>query len=38
MNTYLGNAIKSILENTSPETAVETLAKGVDQVIKQYEQ
>lgn len=40
MNTYLGNAIRSIISNnnTSPETAVLTLAQGVSQVLKQYGQ
>ena len=40
MNTYLGNAIRSIISNnnTSPETAVSTLAQGVSQVLKQYGQ
>ncbi|MCL5438520.1 MAG: sugar ABC transporter substrate-binding protein [Patescibacteria group bacterium] len=38
MNAYLGNAVRSILENTSPESAVETLSKGVTQVLKQYGQ
>lgn len=36
MNVYLGNAVRSILENTSPESAVETLSSGVSQVLKQY--
>lgn len=36
MNNYLGNAIRSILDNTSPQTAVETLAQGVAQVLQQY--
>lgn len=37
MNAYIGNAVRSMLANTSPQTAVDTLAKGVDQVLKQYE-
>lgn len=36
MNGYLGNAVRSVLGNTSPESAVETLSKGVAQVLKQY--
>ncbi len=36
MNGYLGNAVRSILGNTSIETAVDTLIKGVDQIVKQY--
>ncbi len=36
MNGYLGNAVRSILGNTSIDTAVETLIKGVDQIVKQY--
>lgn len=36
MNTYLGDAVRSILDNTSPQTATETLIKGVDQVLGQY--
>ena len=38
MNTYLGNAVNSILNNVSPQTAVETLSQGVSQVSKQYGQ
>lgn len=37
MNAYLGNAVRSILANTSPQSAVETLAQGVSQVLGQYE-
>lgn len=37
MNAYLGNAVRSILGNTSPQSAVETLAQGVSQVLGQYE-
>lgn len=36
VNGYLGNAVRSVLGNTSPESAVETLSKGVAQVLKQY--
>lgn len=38
LNAYLGNAVRSILNNTSPQTAVETLSQGVSQVLKQYNQ
>ncbi len=38
MNTYLGNAVNSILTGTSPQSAVDTLSKGVTQVLKQYGQ
>ncbi|MBI2189936.1 MAG: sugar ABC transporter substrate-binding protein [Candidatus Levybacteria bacterium] len=37
MNAYLGNAVRSILGNTSPQSAVETLSSGVSQVLQQYE-
>lgn len=37
MNVYLGNAVRSILSNTSPQTAFETLSQGVTQVLQQYE-
>lgn len=37
MNTYLGNAVRSLLNNdTSPQSAVDTLSKGVQQVLTQY--
>lgn len=36
MNNYLGNAIRSILGNTSSQTALEVLIKGVEQVLQQY--
>ena len=36
MNGYLGNAVRSVLENTSPDSAVETLSHGVTQVLQQY--
>ena len=36
MNTYLGDAVNSILGSTSPQTAVETLSQGVNQVLQQY--
>lgn len=38
MNTYLGNAVDSILKGTSPQSAAETLSAGVTQVLKQYGQ
>ncbi len=38
MDTYLGNAVNSILNNVSPQTAVDTLSQGVSQVLKQYGQ
>ncbi len=37
-NTYLGNAVKAILKNTSAESALETLSAGVSQVLEQYGQ
>lgn len=37
MNSYLGNAIRAILGNTSTQTAVDTLAQGIAQVLAQYE-
>ena len=36
MNTYLGIAVDSILEGTSPQSAAETLSQGVTQVLRQY--
>lgn len=38
MNAYLGNAVRSILGNTSAQSAFETLSKGVVQVLGQYEE
>lgn len=38
LNVYLGNAVRSILANTSPQTAVNTLSQGTQQVLKQYGQ
>ncbi len=36
-NTYLGNAINSVVnDNGSPQTAVDTLAQGVSQLIQKY--
>ncbi|MDO8460844.1 MAG: sugar ABC transporter substrate-binding protein [bacterium] len=36
MNQYLGNAVRSVLGNTSPQSAIETLASGVKQVLGRY--
>lgn len=36
MNSHLGDAVKSILSGNSPQSAVETLSQGVEQVLKQY--
>ncbi len=36
MNGYLANAINSVLGNTSSQTAMDTLTKGVSQVLSQY--
>lgn len=36
MNGYLGNAVRSILNNTSADSAVETLSQGVSQVLQKY--
>ncbi len=36
MNGYLGNAVRAVLSSTSPQTAIDTLAKGVAQVLQQY--
>lgn len=36
MNGYLGNAIRSVLNGTSAQSAVDTLTQGVQQVEKQY--
>lgn len=38
MNAYLGNAVRSVLNNTSSQTAVETLSAGISQVLGQYGQ
>ncbi len=38
-NSYLGTAVESIINNgTSPQSAVDTLSAGVNQVLKQYGQ
>lgn len=36
LNKYLGDAVRSVLNNTSSETAVESLAQGVQQKFTQY--
>ncbi len=36
MNGYLGNAVRSVLGNVSPESASETLRKGISQVLVKY--
>lgn len=36
MNSYLGNAVRSILNDTSSQTASETLSQGFNQVLTQY--
>jgi len=36
MNGYLGNAVRSILNNISADTATDTLTQGVQQVENQY--
>lgn len=35
-NKYLGDAVNSILDGSSPQPAVETLSQGVSQVLNQY--
>jgi len=36
MDAYLGNAIRSVLGNTSVESATETLISGMEEVLAQY--
>lgn len=36
MNVYLGNAVRSVLNGTSADSAVDILSKGVTQVLSQY--
>lgn len=36
MNGYLGNAVRSVLGNTSAQSAIDTLTQGVSQIEKQY--
>lgn len=36
LNGYLGNAVRSMLGNTSGETAVDTLIQGVNQKLQEY--
>lgn len=38
MNAHLNTAVDSVLQGTSPQTAVETLSAGVSQVLSQYGQ
>jgi multiple sugar transport system substrate-binding protein len=38
LDTYLGNAVNAILNGTSPQTAVATLAQGATQVFQKYGQ
>ncbi|MBI4084709.1 MAG: extracellular solute-binding protein [Candidatus Levybacteria bacterium] len=37
LNTYLGKAVDGVLGSKSPESAIEDLQKGVDQILTQYE-
>jgi len=36
MNSYLEDAVNAVLSGTSPQTAVDTLSKGVSHVLKMY--
>lgn len=36
LNRYLGNAVNSLLKDTSADTALTTLAQGVSQIFNQY--
>ena len=36
MNVYMGNAVRSVNNNTSADSAIDTLAKGVAQVLSRY--
>jgi hypothetical protein len=36
LNRYLGNAVNSVLGNTSSDTAITTLSQGVTQILNQY--
>lgn len=36
MNVYLGNAVRSINNNTSVSTAVDTLSQGIAQILSRY--
>ncbi len=36
LNGYLGNAVRSMLENTSADSALKTLSQGISQVFQQY--
>ena len=37
-NTYLENAINSILNGSSPQSALDTLSQGISQVLQKYGQ
>lgn len=37
LNAYLGNAVRSLNESTSPQSAVDTLSQGVNQVLSRYQ-
>ncbi len=36
MNGYLGNAVRAVLGGTSPQSALNTLSNGENQVLQQY--
>lgn len=36
MNVYMGNAVRSVNNNTSADSAIDTLSKGVAQVLSRY--
>ncbi|MGE5041883.1 MAG: ABC transporter substrate-binding protein [Candidatus Levyibacteriota bacterium] len=36
LNTYLGNAINAMLNNTSPDSAIDTLGSGETEVLSKY--
>jgi multiple sugar transport system substrate-binding protein len=38
LNTYLGNAVNSVLNGNSPQTAIITLSQGAAQVLQKYGQ
>lgn len=38
LNSYLGNAVRSMLANTSAQSAIDTLSQGATQVLRQYGQ
>jgi multiple sugar transport system substrate-binding protein len=37
MNVYIGNAVRSVNNNTSEDSAIDTLAKGVAQILGRYQ-